>query len=99
MYNLRPYTPLSDGNGRVGRLLITLIFFEARIVGAPLLHLNLYFKQHKRDYYRLLGEVRLKGDWEAWLEFFAKALIHASTEAVQAVQAARQQPGLQARIK
>lgn len=62
--------PFLDGNGRVGRLLITLLLCQAGILHEPLLYLSLYLKQRRADYYALLDRVRRDGDWEAWLAFF-----------------------------
>lgn len=62
--------PFLDGNGRVGRLLITLLLCEAGVLRDPLLYLSLHFKTHRSTYYRLLEQVRVDGNWEAWLEFF-----------------------------
>jgi len=62
--------PFLDGNGRVGRLLITLLLCHSGILREPLLYLSLYFKQHCGEYYQLLDLVRSDGDWEAWLRFF-----------------------------
>lgn len=62
--------PFLDGNGRVGRLLITLLLHHAGVLHQPLLYLSLYFKQHRDEYYRLLGQIRTRGDWEEWLTFF-----------------------------
>ena len=62
--------PFLDGNGRVGRLLITLLLCQAGLLRQPLLYLSLYFKQHRDTYYGLLNHVRHTGDWEAWLAFF-----------------------------
>jgi Fic family protein len=62
--------PFLDGNGRLGRLLITLYLCSQRALREPLLYLSLFFKQNRSDYYRLLQEVRERGTWEAWLEFF-----------------------------
>lgn len=62
--------PFLDGNGRLGRLLITLYLCSQRALREPLLYLSLFFKQNRPDYYRLLQEVRERGTWEAWLEFF-----------------------------
>jgi Fic family protein len=78
--------PFLDGNGRVGRLLITLLLCEQRVLREPLLYPSLYFKQHRRTYYELLNEVRLSGDWETWLEFFADAVTESARQAVDAVQ-------------
>lgn len=74
--------PFLDGNGRLGRLLITLLLYEQKILEKPLLYLSLYFKTHRRYYYDLLNTVRLTGNWEAWLDFFADAVIITATQAV-----------------
>lgn len=62
--------PFLDGNGRVGRLLVTLSLCHAGVLKEPLLYLSLYLKQHRPTYYALLDSVRKSGDWEGWLEFF-----------------------------
>ncbi|PKO34979.1 MAG: cell filamentation protein Fic [Betaproteobacteria bacterium HGW-Betaproteobacteria-7] len=62
--------PFLDGNGRLGRLLIALFLVDKGVLREPLLYLSLYLKSRREDYYRLLQEVRLKGDWETWMEFF-----------------------------
>lgn len=79
--------PFLDGNGRLGRLLITLLLCEQKILREPMLYLSLYFKTHRQYYYDLLNEIRLQGNWEAWLDFFAEAVI---VTAKQAVDTARQ---------
>ena len=79
--------PFLDGNGRLGRLLITLLLCERKVLREPMLYLSLYFKTHRQRYYDLLDEVRLRGDWEAWLDFFAEAVI---VTAAQAADTARQ---------
>ena len=66
--------PFLDSNGRVGRLLVSLMLFDAGVLGQPLLYLSLYLKQHRDEYYRLLGAVRTGGDWEAWLDFFLEGV-------------------------
>jgi len=66
--------PFLDGNGRVGRLLISLMLFDAGVLAQPLLYLSYYFKQHRDEYYRLLDTVRAEGDWEAWLDFFLEGV-------------------------
>jgi len=74
--------PFLDGNGRIGRLLITFLLCHARVLQEPLLYLSLYFKEHRSDYYRLLGEVRTTGDWEAWLAFFFEGVRETAEGAV-----------------
>ncbi len=78
--------PFLDGNGRLGRLIITLLLCSERVLKEPMLYLSLYFKTYRQRYYELLNEVRLTGDWEAWLDFFADAVIHTATKAVEAAQ-------------
>jgi Fic family protein len=73
--------PFLDGNGRLGRLLITLYLCAESVLKQPLLYLSLYFKQHREDYYRLLQEVRERGDWEAWLEFFLDGVAKTADQA------------------
>ena len=78
--------PFLDGNGRLGRLLITLLLCEQKVLREPMLYLSLYFKTHRRHYYELLNTVRLTGDWEAWLEFFAEAVTATATQAAETAQ-------------
>jgi Fic family protein len=78
--------PFLDGNGRLGRLLITLLLCEQKVLREPMLYLSLYFKTHRQYYYELLNNVRLTGDWEEWLEFFAEAVIVTATQAVETAQ-------------
>jgi Fic family protein len=74
--------PFLDGNGRVGRLLITFLLCQAEILREPTLYLSLYFKQNRDDYYRLLDQVRAEGEWEAWVEFFLQGVRHTAEGAV-----------------
>ena len=76
--------PFLDGNGRLGRLLITLLLCEGKVLRQPMLYLSLYFKMHRQAYYEALNNVRLAGDWEAWLDFFTEAVIVTAAEAVDA---------------
>jgi Fic family protein len=78
--------PFLDGNGRLGRLLITLLLCEQKVLREPILYLSLYFKMHRQYYYELLNNVRMTGDWEAWLDFFAEAVIVTATQAVETAQ-------------
>ena len=79
--------PFLDGNGRLGRLLITLLLCDQKVISAPMLYLSLYFKTHRARYYELLDSVRTSGDWESWLDFFADAVLHTATQAVETAQA------------
>jgi len=73
--------PFLDGNGRLGRLLIALYLVDQNVLKEPLLYLSLYFKTHRGDYYKLLQEVRERGTWEAWLEFFLKGVTETANNA------------------
>jgi Fic family protein len=74
--------PYLDGNGRIGRLLITLLLEHWKLLSAPLLYLSLFFKRHRPEYYRLLGEVRRRGDWEGWTDFFLEGVAAIADEAI-----------------
>jgi len=76
--------PFLDGNGRLGRLLVTLFLCVHDILRKPLLYLSLYLKTHRADYYRLLQEVRDRGAWEAWLEFFLEGVTQTANQAFDA---------------
>lgn len=78
--------PFLDGNGRLGRLIITLLLCSQKVLQEPMLYLSLYFKTHRERYYQLLNDVRFSGDWEGWLDFFADAIIHTATQAVETAQ-------------
>jgi len=73
--------PFLDGNGRLGRLLVTLFLCMTGVMRQPLLYLSLYLKSHRTDYYRLLQEVREQGAWEAWLEFFLAGVTETANQA------------------
>jgi Fic family protein len=74
--------PFLDGNGRIGRLLIVLQLVADGVLREPMLYPSLYFKQHRALYYELLNEVRLHGDWERWLDFFAEGVQVSAAQAV-----------------
>jgi len=78
--------PFLDGNGRVGRLLITFLLCHARLLREPLLYLSLYLKQNRATYYALLDRVRREGDWEAWLAFFLDGVRETAEGAVSTAQ-------------
>lgn len=81
--------PFLDGNGRVGRLLITFLLCEAGILHQPVLYLSLYLKQNRATYYALLDGVRRNGDWEAWLVFFLEGVSQTAGSAVSTAQRLR----------
>jgi Fic family protein len=78
--------PFLDGNGRVGRLLITLLLCHAGVLQDPLLYLSLYLKEQRPDYYRLLDLVRREGDWEEWLSFLLEGIRVTAEGAVDTAQ-------------
>lgn len=75
--------PFLDGNGRIGRLLITFLLVEKGLLRKPLLYLSHYFKRHRAEYYERLQAVRDAGEWEGWLEFFLRGIAKVSEEASQ----------------
>jgi Fic family protein len=76
--------PFLDGNGRLGRLLITFLLCAAGVLREPILYLSLYFKEHRSAYYDLLDRVRAKGEWETWLEFFLAGVRDTAEQAAAA---------------
>ena len=74
--------PFLDGNGRMGRLLITFWLCHQKILSKPLLYLSYYFKENRSDYYQSLMDVRFKGDWESWIKFFLRGVVEVSDEAI-----------------
>src|ERR1700730_17646027 len=74
--------PYLDGNGRIGRLLVTLLLEHWKVLAKPLLYLSLFFKRHRDDYYRRLSAVRVDGDWEGWTDFFLAGVATIADEAV-----------------
>jgi Fic family protein len=75
--------PFLDGNGRMGRLLITLLLCAEEALAGPLLYLSLYFKRNRDRYYQLLQAVRDTGDWESWMRFFLTGVHETAQQAVQ----------------
>lgn len=74
--------PYLDGNGRIGRLLITLLLEHWSLLEKPFLYLSLFFKRNQTEYYRRLGNVRIEGDWEGWLDFFLDGVATIAEEAI-----------------
>ncbi len=75
--------PFLDGNGRIGRLLITFLLCERQALHKPVLYLSHYFKRHRQEYYERLQAIRDNGDWESWLAFFLRGVIEVSTQAAE----------------
>jgi Fic family protein len=75
--------PFLDGNGRVGRLLITFLLTERQVLHKPVLYLSHYFKRHRTAYYEHLQAVRDRGEWESWLAFFLRGVVEVADEATE----------------
>lgn len=82
--------PFLDGNGRLGRLLITLLLYSEGALSEPILYLSLFFKQNRDTYYDLLQRVRLDGDWESWVRFFLTGVLETAEQSVQTAKGIRQ---------
>ena len=80
-YHFEAIHPFNDGNGRVGRLLITLMLCERKALSEPLLYLSAFFEEHREEYYDHLLAVSRHGHWEAWIEFFARGVAEQATDA------------------
>jgi Fic family protein len=79
--------PFLDGNGRIGRLLITLVLVERQVLSSPLLYLSLYLKQDRTEYWDRLAGIRSRGDWEGWLKFFLTGVAFTADDASAAAAA------------
>lgn len=77
--------PFLDGNGRMGRLLITFLLTEQGLLSRPVLYLSHYFKRHRAEYYDRLQAIRERGDWEGWLAFFLAGVAEVSREAARTI--------------
>ena len=80
-YQFETIHPFNDGNGRVGRLLITLLLCERQILPEPLLYLSAYFEQHRQEYYDHLLDVSRRGSWNEWIDFVAVGVAEQSRDA------------------
>lgn len=78
--------PFLDGNGRLGRLLITFLLCASRALKEPTLYLSIYFKENRKTYYELLQKVREDGDWESWVEFFLQGVRDTANQASNTAQ-------------
>lgn len=79
--------PFLDGNGRMGRLLITFILCHDQVLEKPLLYLSLFFKKHRQEYYERLNAVRKDGDWEGWIKYYLQGVYEISRQATNAAKA------------
>lgn len=82
-YQFETIHPFLDGNGRIGRLLITLFLCQRSILNKPLLYLSAFFERYRQEYYDRLLEVSQRGEWRQWLEFFLQAVVTQSDDAVR----------------
>ena len=85
-YQFEAIHPFLDGNGRIGRLLITFMLLERKLLSQPLLYLSDFFEQHRDEYYELLLNVSQKGDWKAWFTFFLNGVRQQSEDALSTIQ-------------
>jgi len=77
--------PFLDGNGRIGRLLITTLFEHWGLLAEPLIYLSGYLKKHQAEYYRRLSNIRTAGDWESWITFFLEGVCAAAADAEHSI--------------
>lgn len=84
-YQFETIHPFLDGNGRVGRLMITLFLMEQKLLTTPALYISYYLKQNRIEYYDRMTEVRRSGDYEQWIRFFLRAVKEASEDAVSTI--------------
>jgi len=85
-YQFEAIHPFIDGNGRVGRLLVTLFLVERELLPSPLLYLSAFFEATRRDYYDLLTAVSRRGEWEPWILYFLRGIAHQATDALERVE-------------
>ena len=81
-YQFESIHPFLDGNGRVGRLLITLFLMEKKVLSSPALYISYYLKSNRIEYYDRMSEVRLKGNYEQWIKFFLRAVAECAKDAI-----------------
>jgi Fic family protein len=81
-YQFETIHPFLDGNGRIGRLLVTILLCQRNVLSKPLLYLSAYFEQHRGEYYDLLLKVSQSGEWRQWIEFFLTAVAEQAGDAV-----------------
>lgn len=84
-YQFESIHPFLDGNGRVGRLLITLFLIEKRVISSPVLYLSCYLKLNRIEYYDRMSEVRRSGNYEQWVGFFLRGIAETAEDATEAI--------------
>jgi len=84
-YQFETIHPFLDGNGRIGRLLITLFLMEKKILSTPALYISYFLKKNRIEYYDRMNEVRLKGNYEQWIKFFLEAVYESAKDAVETI--------------
>ncbi len=84
-YQFETIHPFLDGNGRVGRLLITLFLMEQKVLTTPALYISYFLKKNRVEYYDRMTEVRRSGNYEQWVKFFLQALIESSKDAIATI--------------
>jgi Fic family protein len=89
-YQFETIHPFLDGNGRLGRMLITLWLMERDILRYPVLYISYYLKRNRMEYYDRLNETRRKGNYEAWIGFFLQAMIDSARDAMETIQLVHQ---------
>ena len=85
-YQFETIHPFSDGNGRVGRLLIMLFLIDKKVLTTPALYISYFLKKYQSEYYSRLSEVRIKGYFEQWVKFFLRAINESAQDAVQTIE-------------
>ena len=84
-YQFETIHPFLDGNGRIGRLLITLFLMEKKVLSTPALYISYFLKKNKIEYYDRMSEVRLKGNYEQWIKFFLEGVYESAKDAVETI--------------
>ncbi len=87
-YQFETIHPFLDGNGRVGRMLITLFLMEKGLLERPVLYISYFLKRNRIEYYDRLSEVRNKGNYEQWIKFFLKAIAESASDAIKRLEEA-----------
>ena len=84
-YQFETIHPFLDGNGRIGRLLITLFLMEKKVLTTPALYISYFLKKNRIEYYDRMGEIRNKGNYEQWIKFFLEAVYESALDAIQTI--------------